>query len=192
MRRKMERFIWILVLIGLVAFVAVFNARLTAFQVAGGFGFLLFWLLANRILFGFLGIGRILKWEDKDFNVEERQFVYERSTLKLSECTVLPRLELAQLWYASLEPIKYAFYGFYVLTVGFDVIYTMVVARLGQKVFMNTSAVVLQHLFHGFLIGATVVAFVVFIWDLILVSSMVKRVIEIANKDELKVAGGEE
>jgi len=63
---------------------------------------------------------------------------------------------------------------------------------LGQKVFMNTSAVVLQHLFHGFLIGATVVAFVVFIWDLILVSSMVKRVIEIANKDELKVAGGEE
>ena len=120
-------------------------------------GFLIFWLFANRLIFGYGAVAdiaaSILNGEEKEFDKEE----FAKKTGKtVEEIDNLSKTSLLILWKSSLEPFKYAFYFGFVLVFSFALL-------LGLNII---TSVTFGPIIEGFVLGASVPSLLVWIMEL--------------------------
>jgi hypothetical protein len=173
-----ERLVWWLFFAAFVLFIVLMVTgifALTPFIAAnpevGAFliGFIIFWLFANRLIFGYGAIADVsnalYKEEEAKLDKEE---IAKKTGKPIEELEHLSEVSIIMLWKGYLEPFKYAlFLGFalvfsFALLFGLNIVTSLTVAPIAE----------------GFMLGAAIPGLIVWIMELIAdyyVAALIKR-----------------
>lgn len=154
-----ERLVWWLFFASFVLFIVLMVTGL--FSIApfieanpevGAFliGFVIFWLFANRLIFGYGAIADVssalCKEEKAELNREE---ISKRTGKPMEELERLSEISLVMLWKGYLEPFKYAlFFGFalvfsFALLFELNIITSLTVAPIAEGLMLGAAVPVL-------------------------------------------------
>ena len=151
-------------LFALTPFIAA-NPEIGAFLI----GFVIFWLFANRLIFGYGAIADVANVLCKEEEAKiDKQEIAKKTGKPLEELERLSEVSIIMLWKGYLEPFRYALYlGFalvfsFALLFGLNIITSLTVAPIAE----------------GFMLGAAIPVLIAWIMELIAdyyVAALIKR-----------------